>query len=89
MPYFDYDGDIRIDVDDFLNACSKDNIQELIQCLVEDGHLPKSTLNGKYSSDKQSIMEWEFEKTIEKITSNYIRLTSEEEEMLRKIASRF
>jgi hypothetical protein len=88
MPYFDYEGDIDIDVDDFLSACSSREIKELITALVEDGHLPQSVLNGE-NSGKQSIMEWEFNKIIEKITSNYIRLTSEEEEMLRKIASRF
>ena len=26
MPYFDYDGDIHVDVDDFLSACDGDEI---------------------------------------------------------------
>ena len=37
--------DIDIDVDEFLDACSRRDIKELIQALVENDHLPKEVLD--------------------------------------------
>jgi len=38
MPYFTPD-DLDIDVDDFLSSCSSSEIQQVIDYLIEDGHL--------------------------------------------------
>ena len=37
MPYIDVD----IDVDDFLSYCSRRDIDDLIDALIEDEYLPK------------------------------------------------
>ena len=87
MPYFDYDGDIRIDPDDYVDSCTKFEIAELIQCLVDDGHLPPSVSN--VGDRTQSTPEWDFERIMTKIASSRLQLTNEEDELLRKIASRF
>lgn len=85
MAYFTPD-DLDIDVDDFYYEMSDREKQEMYELLKEDGY---------YSSFKKSdempasIPEWEFIDTIEKISSNRLQLTNEEDEMLKKIASRF
>ena len=86
MPEFNYDGYVDIDPSDYVDACSDSEIEDLIECLIDYDYLKNTT---KKVDEQESVMEWEFNQIIEKITSNYIRLTSEEEEMLRKIASRF
>lgn len=85
MPYFTPD-DLDIDVDDFYYEMSDREKQEMYELLKEDGY---------YSSFKKSdempasVYEWEFIDTIEKISSNRLQLTNEEDEILKKIASRF
>ena len=47
MPSFtayNVDVDLDIDVDDFLSECSSREIKELINALIEDGHLAKHPL---------------------------------------------
>ena len=47
MPYitaYNVDVDLDIDVDDFLSECSSKEIKELINALIEDGHLAKHPL---------------------------------------------
>ena len=39
--------------------------------------------------ESKSLIEWEFDEVMKKIHSNRLSLTNEEDEMLRKIASRF
>ena len=89
MPYFDYDGDINIDVDDFLSACGSSEIKELIEALVEDGHLPKSTLNVVENSNSVGIAESEFEDALDKLHGKWNVLSKEEEEVIVKISKRF
>lgn len=90
MPYFDYDGSISVDPYEYVNNCSEDEIEELIQHLVDGGCLPPFIIEGKYvGTQTQSIPEEEFGKTMSKIVSNRLQLTNEEDEILRKIANRF
>jgi len=85
MAYFTPD-DLDIDVDDFYYEMSDREKQEMYELLRADGY---------YSSFKKedempaSIPEWEFINIMKKISSNRLQLTSEEDEMLKKIASRF
>ena len=88
MPYFDYDGDIHVDVDDFLNACDKHHIHEIIEALIEDGHLPKSVL-GKIDVNGSSVSEYEYEKALETLKGKWNRLSPEDEETILKIAKKF
>jgi hypothetical protein len=60
--------------------------KEMYDLLIEDGY-GESLLNELHPP--QNLIEWEFQGIMEKIISNRLALTSEEDEMLRKIASRF
>ena len=87
MPRFyeDVEVDIDIDVNDFLNCCNKDDINEIIQFLKEDGYIKDNFIN----NDSPSLPEIEFDDIINKIHRNRLQLTNEEDELLKKIASRF
>jgi hypothetical protein len=90
MPYFDYDGEIHIDVDDFLSAIDVRERKELIEALVEDGHIPKSVLGASGgSTNGASVCEFEFEQALDTLHGKYSRLTKEEEDIIIKISKRF
>jgi hypothetical protein len=82
MPTF-YAENIDIDVDEFIDSCSRKEINELIDYLVEDRYVIKVT------GIKQSVPETEFNQLLDKLSQNRLCLTNEEEELLKKIASRF
>ncbi len=86
MPYFDYDGDINIDVDDFLNACDSNDIEEIIDALVEDGHI---RADQRIVDSEMSAPEQSFEEALNKLHGKWNRLTKEEEIILLTIANKF
>lgn len=89
MPYFDYEGDIHVHVDDFISACNSREIKELIEALVEDGHLPQSVLNTTTGNGGSGIAESEFENALDKLHGKWNVLTNDEEEVIVKISKRF
>ena len=85
MPTF-YAEDIDIDPDEFVSSCSREEIEELIDVLVEDGHIPK--ISDIAPIDK-NLLDEEWDGVISKIAgTGRLRLTNEEEETIRKIANR-
>lgn len=85
MPTF-YAEDIDIDPDEFLSSCSSSEIEELIDALVEDGYIPK--INHAAPKD-MNLLDEEWDEVIGKIAGlGRLRLTNEEEEIIKKIASR-
>jgi len=78
--------ELDIDLEDILLELSPDEKEELVDLLIEDGYAIK-IINS--SNDRQSLAEWEFVKIITKIADNRLRLTSEEDALLKKIADRF
>lgn len=87
MPYFDYEGEIDIDIDEFLGALNSKEINELIKALVDDGHLPKSTV--KLKNNEYFPSERNFEEALDKLHGKCYQLTKEEEEIILKISNRF
>ena len=86
MPTF-YAEDIDIDPSDFVSACSKREIEELIDALTEDGYIVKP-INSVPLEDK-NLMDEEWDEVISKISGRArLRLTNEEEEVIKKIANR-
>lgn len=85
MPTF-YAEDIDIDPDEFVSSCNSREIKELIDALVEDGHIPKT--NDVAPADK-NLLDNDWDEVIGKIAGlGRLRLTNEEEETIRKIANR-
>ena len=84
MPEFE--SYVDIDPSDFVSACSKREIKELIECLAEDGYLKPTYYN--VPEDKQSLLDKIWGETLDKLSNNRLMLTTEEEEIITKIANR-
>lgn len=83
MPDF-YVDDLDISPSDFVYACSKREINELIEILIEDGYVDnQSILTSNRTYDDES-----YTKALVKLSESRLRLTNEEEEIIKKIASR-
>jgi hypothetical protein len=83
MPDF-YVDDLDISPSDFVDACSKREIAELIEILVEDGYVDNQSIltsNSTYGDES-------YTKALVKLSESRLRLTNEEEEMIKKIADR-
>jgi hypothetical protein len=87
MPNFDVETDIDIDIEEFVDACNKREIDELIDYLVECEYLPPTMLSEVISS--KTFSEKDFEEKLSKITNNRFLLSDEELELIEKIANRF
>jgi hypothetical protein len=85
MPNFDQ----QIDVDEFLYGCTKSEIQEVIDNLIERGSLPESVKNMTKSSVQYSVAESEFEDALYKLHGKWNSLSKEEEQTIIKISKRF
>ena len=83
MPDF-YIDDLDISPGDFVDACSDREITQLIEILIEDGYISKeSLLNSEGTYDDTSYTE-----ALVKLSDSRLRLTNEEEEIIKKIANR-
>jgi len=86
MPYFT-PNDVDVDVDDFMYQCNSYEIEEVIEYLIEEGYIEPKQVVGSNAST--SLVEYEFNEILQKIQENRLRLTYEEDALLKKIADRF
>ena len=91
MPNFtayNVDVDLDIDVDDFLSECSKREIKEVINTLIEHGHLEKHPLiSGQ--DEKLGTMEKEFLNKLKTISTKYYSMSEMEIEMINYIYEKY
>ena len=83
MPTFSTD--IDIDVDEFIYNCSEREIKELIGTLKDDGHLP----NYFPTNEKMSFLEESFVKKMSELSSQYTRISLDDEEVLEKLFKKY
>jgi hypothetical protein len=86
MPYFNYDGDIEVSIDDFLSACDDSDINDIVDALVEDGYIKPSQIIHEPS---MSAPEQLFEEALDKLHGKWNQLSKSEEEILMTLAKRF
>jgi len=82
MPRFN--SDVDIDVDEFLNSCSKRELNEAIDYLVETGHVYR-----KDAASSKNILEQEWSEITRSISNCRLRISQEDEDALRKIAKKY
>lgn len=86
MPYIEQD----IDVEDFLYACGSRDIDELIDALIEEGHLPKSVKRINQSENSgASAPECEYEEALDRLHGKWNMLSADEEQTIISISKRF
>jgi hypothetical protein len=83
MPNFD--ANVDIDVDDFISNCSEREIKELITTLKDNGHLS----NYFPTNEKMSFLEESFVKKMSELSSQYTRISLEDEEVLEKLFKKY
>jgi len=86
MPTFTQEVEVHIDVKEFIEGCSDYNKDWLIKFLIEDGLIKSDSRINEYN---YSIAEADFEQALDKLKGKYNMLTSEEEQIVIKLASRF
>lgn len=79
---------VDVDVYEFISECSKREIKELIECLVENGHINESSIITEISKNP-TLMEIEHIEVCDKLSSVYHRMNIEECELLKQIASKY
>ena len=87
MPTF-YSDDIDIDPSDFVDACDRQEIQELIDVLIEDGYI-KQTARPVSEAREDNLMDLTYKNAIEKLLDKRIYLTLEEEQFIINLASKY
>jgi len=79
------DTEVDISVEEFYDACSTYEKKELIDLLKDDGYLNGGLI---VDEDNTTYIDDEFGMYLSKISNNRIILTIDEEEIIKKIASR-
>ena len=87
MPTF-YSDDIDIDPSDFVDACDRQEIQELIDVLIEDGYI-KQTARPVSEAREDNLMDLTYKNAIEKLLDKRIYLTLEEEQFIINLANKY
>jgi hypothetical protein len=88
----DFTAEIEIEPWEYVNDCSSEEVEELIECLHNDGSLkdyfakhPDSVIQMQHNG---SLLDVEWTEVIVKLSRNRLILTTEEEEIIKKIAQR-
>jgi len=85
MPSFTSYVETDIDVDEFIDNCSDEDIDEIIQILLEHGRISKLFTTSKV----QLYTEQFWVETLNKLITNRLSLTNEEIETIENISKRF
>ena len=86
----DFSAEIDIYVDEFWNECSRSEKNELIDLLVEEGHVirvPNSNLDDE--KEKPSLMEIEWNDMIDKLSNLRQRISVEEEQTIKALVEKY
>lgn len=84
MPYFETELDI--DVDEFISSCSPSEIKEMIEALQEDGHILKESI---IDERNMNLLDEEWLNITNKLYTLRLRLSLEEEELIKEIVNRY
>ena len=84
----DFSTEIDIEPWEYISECSSREIDELIETLIEDGHL--SRFNGKVQPNKKggSVMDIEWDELLTKIRFSKHLLSNEDESVILNIANK-
>ena len=89
MPDFQVE-DVDVSPDEFVYACNKREIKELIDTLIEENHIVKNDVVA-YRTQRSgpNALDIIFDNNLDAISRNRLYLTLEEEEMISKLGERF
>jgi hypothetical protein len=82
----DFSTYIDIDPDEYVSSCSNSEIGELIDSLIEEGHL--SEASSKNEPKNKNVLDLEWDEVCEKIRKSRLRLTSEDENLIKEFSNK-
>jgi len=77
---------VDVDVDDFVLSCKKREIKELVEFLVQQGHISSSAIP---SHESQGVLESFFMEKMDKLKEKYYRLSQEDEQILEDLFKKY
>jgi hypothetical protein len=80
----EYTAEIEISPDEFLSDCSSSEIKEIIEALIEDGHIQphQVIVDGQ---DTRNYLDEEWDNICEKIRKSRLVMTQSDEDTIRQI----
>ena len=82
----DFTTEIDIDPYEYVSECSKREIKELIECLIDEGHINS---NSPLVDKNKSILDEEWDEVVDKILSSRLIMSTEDEQMIRLISKKY
>jgi len=82
----DFSTDIEIEPWEYISECNRHEIDELIESLIENGHL--SEFNGKVTPKKEGVMDLEWDESLMKIRNSRHLLSNEDEYLIIEISKK-
>lgn len=81
---------VDIDIDEIYWAMRDRDKEEMYNNLIDDGYGDSFEEKDEFGfkNSPSNLVEWEFQEIIEKIALNRLRLSNEDDEILRQIASK-
>ena len=79
---------VDVDVYEFIDECSKSEINELIDDLIDRGYLTKNS-KGVGKPPQYSLIEEEHRNYCDVLANSYHRMSKEEEETIANIAKKY
>jgi hypothetical protein len=79
---------VDVDLDDVYSEMSSSDCKEMTDWLYEDGYLDKYLEKERAKNLTSTVNGWAWENICNKLANNQLRLTNEEEEIIKKIADR-
>jgi hypothetical protein len=86
MPEFE--SYVDVDVDEFVSSCDKREIEELIECLVDEGYLSKSVVMTN-PTENLGTYESDFNENLDKLKEKYFLLSNEDEQVIQNIFKKY
>jgi ribosomal protein S8 len=77
---------VDIEPKEFVDNCSSQEIEELVDILIEEGYLDGVPVT---SERHHNLLDEEWAKTISKLNRSRLLLSNEEETLIKNIANRF
>lgn len=78
---------VDVDVDEFISACNKREIKELIEVLIEGGHINSSAVED--TEKTIGVLEGDFIEKMDLLKEKYYRLSQEDEKTLEKLFEKY
>lgn len=90
--YVEVETEIEVSVDEFLESCTKRELEELVDSLLGDGLLkitPDGLTNGVKKFSDMTLMEKEWVEMCNELETLKHRMTNEDEDVLKSIINKY